>query len=181
MNFFSSGLVMLKNTLILDMRCPLLNCWPRVFKKLPKCVPIAAAFGPPQRKMTKYCSRHHTCTSEAGHRNSWAGTYLKDCSLRTRFHGKRRPCKLPKEGSNQQSYPALTPMNHSNDWHSTMTAWCNTGVYTLVVTSRFLIVLKTYSTRGIPCSILKTANYSMLVKSWLLESTTSNLPYQHKP
>ena len=43
-------------------------------------------------------------------------------------------CKFPMERANQQSYPAMTAMNHNDDLHCVISQGCKSGIHTMVAT-----------------------------------------------
>lgn len=57
------------------------------------------------------------CTSDTGPRGPWTVMDLNPSSLSPSFHAKNAPCKPSKDGSNQQSYPAMMVRNHNNNQH----------------------------------------------------------------
>lgn len=61
-------------------------------------------------KVSSYCWRCRT-------QRTWAGPNLKSLPWGIAFMYRKMSCKLPREGSNQQCYPAIIPMSHNNDQH----------------------------------------------------------------
>lgn len=130
-----------------DFRSPLLSCWSELCKEFSKHTVYCYCPWLPHEVEGKTLFLKRTCTSER-EASELKWTWMPP-PWRLPWYQKVT-WKLTKEEGIQKSYPAMTPMNHFNNQHSTLTQECSSGTHTLMATTSSLIAPTTFSTRWEP-------------------------------
>lgn len=84
-------------------------------------------------------------------------------------------CKLPKEGSDHQTYPAMIPSNHNNGQYGMKTQKVQWWHAFLGRTNSSPIELKILNKREIMVGAGSLAKYLVPAKSWILENVQPGL------
>lgn len=99
-------------------RNPHLSCWSGFSKSLPKYYRLLLLMLVLQRcKVISYCWRHHALKKQGLEDPEMDLTW----KLLKKESNQKAPCKLPKEGTNQSSFPDEIPRNHNSGQHDTIT------------------------------------------------------------
>lgn len=107
-----------------DTRSPLLSCWSRLSKRLPKII-VSYCYCPCpfpliswRPKVNPYCTPF---SSDTGPRRLELDLTLKPSPQRLAFMVAEVPFELPKYRNNQWSCVAIMSMNHNNNQHDAST------------------------------------------------------------
>lgn len=135
-------------------------CWSGESKTSPKqCrlmpLPLIAS----QNLKARPCSKDTTFLELKAWKN-WAGIDL-EASLRTGSHDIQRWHNLPREESDQLSYPAVKPIDHTLTSLASYHQWCSNGTFNFWTTNNCLIGLWAYFVWGNSCLIPETKLLSM--------------------
>lgn len=135
-------------------------CWSGESKTSPKqcrlmLLPLIAS----QNLKARPCSEDTTFLELKAWKN-WAGIDL-EASLRTGSHDIQRWHNLPREESDQLSYPAVKPIDHTLTSLASYHQWCSSGTFNFWTMNNCLIGLRAYFVWGNSCLIPETKLLSM--------------------